>query len=72
MISTHPLVLSVRKAVKEAIGKSSPVPAAGGDAANSSSGLILWAGTSCGVEHWEEASGGMGVTGDHTIQSIFN
>lgn len=51
--------------MSKAIGKSSPVPAAAGDAANSSSGLILWAGTFYGIE-------GMGVTGDPITQSIFN
>lgn len=58
--------------MSKAIGKSSPVPAAAGDTANSSSGLILGAGTFYGIEHREGTSGGMGVTGDHITHSIGN
>lgn len=48
---------------KSAMGKSRPISAAGGDAANlSNSDFILGAETSCGIEYCAETSGGIEVT----------
>lgn len=47
---------------KSGIGKSRPISAAADPANLSNSGFILWAGTSCGIEHCAGTSGGTEVT----------